>query len=158
MYELSNILFFIVSEIYQQIYIELGIFCKRYYTLRLLTPNFSTELPITVPLQIHIFTEFLSLWMLSPKSICLSLNTIKKKLNTFLWNHFMDNFDSNNFTLSAPVTIATVTLLHQEFIIYVGSPYIYYELFLILESCNIVLYLAYWYSKCYTSNLASKLS
>ena len=37
------------------------------------------------------------LWNALPEiDLTLSINTMKTKLNTFLWNHFMHNFDPNN--------------------------------------------------------------
>ena len=75
-YELSDILFFIKSVKSPtnsfDIIIELRMYLLQEILLDFLTPNFFTELPITTAHQIHIFTEFLSFGMLSPKLICLS--------------------------------------------------------------------------------------
>ena len=47
------------------------------------------------------FYRIPKLWNTLPEiDLTLSLNQIKMKLNNFLWNHFMQNFDpSNNCTL-----------------------------------------------------------
>ena len=43
------------------------------------------------------FYRIPKLWNALPEiNLTLSLNTIKKKLNTFLWNHFIQNFDPSN--------------------------------------------------------------
>ena len=43
------------------------------------------------------FYRIPKLWNAFPEiDLTLSLNTIKKKLKTYLWNHFVHNFDPNN--------------------------------------------------------------